>query len=204
MISYVRFLYIKRNREMFRDEVLAELLPPLESDGTSHLWDALGRQFTGLTYAEADRLSKKNKEFIRGLFPEGTIYTSLLPKQAQDVVGKVGAQTRGVERMLRRIGFRYAERVDPFDGGPHFSAPTDEVTLVQRTRKSTVCALLPSHEHARSRSLVAIALAEAPYFRCVLAHWFEHGEGGAGALGEDAAAHLGVKVGDEVWVLGLD
>lgn len=80
-ISYVRFLYIKMHRELFRDEVLAELLPPLEPDGTSHLWDALGRHFTGLTYAEADRLSKQNKEFIKGLFPEGTIYASLMPEK---------------------------------------------------------------------------------------------------------------------------
>src|ERR1019366_4068291 len=48
-ISYARFLFIKMHRDRFRDEVLAELLPPLETDGTSHLWDALGRQFTGLT-----------------------------------------------------------------------------------------------------------------------------------------------------------
>ncbi len=204
IISYVRFLYIKMHREMFRDEVLAELLPPLESDGTSHLWDALGRQFTDMTYAEADRLSKKNKEFIRALFPEGTIYASLLTRQAQDVIGKVGAQTKGVERMLRRIGFRYAERVDPFDGGPHFTAPTDEVALVQRTHRATVAEVVASHKHARSRSLVAVHLSEPPYFRCVLAHWFDGADGSSGALGEEAARHLDVKVGDEVWVLGID
>src|SRR5260370_42475356 len=82
-----------------------------------------------MTYAEADRLSKKNKEFVKGLFPEGPIYASLLPDDAQAVIGKVGAQTKGVERMLRRIGFRYAWRVDPFDGGPPFTPATGEVTL---------------------------------------------------------------------------
>src|SRR5271155_457724 len=101
LISYARFLYIKMHRELFRDELLAELLPPLEPDGTSHLWDALGRKFTDMTYADADRLSKKNKEFVKGLFPEGAIYASLLPQQAQDVIGKVGVATRGVEKMLR-------------------------------------------------------------------------------------------------------
>jgi arginine N-succinyltransferase len=35
---------------VFRDRVLSELLPPLEADGTSKLWEALGRRFTGLTY----------------------------------------------------------------------------------------------------------------------------------------------------------
>ncbi len=200
-ISYVRFLYIKAHRELFRDEILAELLPPLEPDGTSHLWDALGRHFTDLSYAEADRLSKKNKEFIRGLFPEGTLYASLLPKTAQDVIGKVGAQTKGVEKMLRRIGFRYAERVDPFDGGPHFVAQTDEIALVQETQKMKI-ARLCKKEHARHRSLVAIDVAEPPYFRSVLTDFIVDDES-SGGLNADAAEHLGLKVGDEAWVLTL-
>jgi arginine N-succinyltransferase len=199
-ISYVRFLFIKLHRELFRDEVLAELLPPLEADGTSHLWDALGRHFTDLTYAEADILSKKNKEFIRGLFPEGTIYASLLPKVAQDVIGKVGAQTRGVEKMLRRIGFRYAERVDPFDGGPHFTAQTDEVTLVRDAHRSTVRAIAPSLRTGKNRSLVAVSSPEDPYFRAVLAHWDE----ATGTLEAAAAEHLGLAVGGELGVLSLD
>ena len=61
-----------------------------------------------MRYAEADRLSKKNKEFIKALFPEGVDLRVVLPPEAQEVIGKVGAQTRGVEKMLRRIGFRYA------------------------------------------------------------------------------------------------
>jgi arginine N-succinyltransferase len=199
-ISYVRFLYIKMHRELFRDEVLAELLPPLEPDGTSHLWDALGRHFTGLTYAEADRLSKQNKEFIKGLFPEGTIYASLLPEKAQEVIGKVGAQTRGVERMLRRVGFRYAERVDPFDGGPHFTAPTDEVTLVQRTHTTKVKAT--DLKESRTRALVAVELKESPFFRAVLAPIAEGDDGCT--LSAETAAHLDLREGDEVWVLPLE
>ena len=147
LISFVRFLFIAMQRSDFRDELLAELLPPLEPDGTSHLWEALGRHFTGLSYSEADRLSKRNKEFIRGLFPEGEIYATLLPERAQAVIGEVGAQTRGVEKLLRRIGFRYAERVDPFDGGPHFVAPTDDVSLVRTARRVELVAEGPHLPH---------------------------------------------------------
>src|SRR5579872_1259567 len=201
LISYVRFLYIAAHRELFRDELLAELLPPLEPDGTSHLWDALGRKFTDLTYAEADRLSKKNKEFVKGLFPEGAIYATLLPEDAQAVIGKVGIQTKGVERMLRRVGFRYAWRVDPFDGGPHFTAPTDDVTLVQRSEKRPVARLLVAGEAVRARALVAVESSESPFFRATVAPW--QAEGTGGALASDGAAHLGVNVGDEVWSLPL-
>src|SRR5580658_1874232 len=200
LISYVRFLYIRMHRELFRDELLAELLPPLEPDGTSHLWDALGRKFTEMTYADADRLSKKNKEFVKGLFPEGAIYATLLPQDAQDVIGKVGVQTRGVERTLRRIGFRYAWRVDPFDGGPHFTAPTDEVSLVQRTHEARVTKIIPASDAPKMRALVAVETGEAPFFRCVYAPWKPSGEAG-GELVSDAAEHLGLAEGAKVWVL---
>jgi arginine N-succinyltransferase len=203
LISYVRFLYIKAHREAFRDELLAELLPPLEPDGTSHLWDALGRKFTDMTYAEADRASKKNKEFIKGLFPEGAIYATLLPQNAQDVIGKVGVQTKGVEKMLRRIGFSYAYRVDPFDGGPHFVAPTDDVLLVQRTHQASVTKLLAPSEYPKTRALVAVEPAEAPYLRCVHVAWRASGEGGA-EIPKAAAEHLGIGEGAKVWVLPLD
>jgi arginine N-succinyltransferase len=202
-LSYVRFLYLKMHRDWFRDEVLAELLPPLEKDGTSHLWDALGRHFTDLTYAEADKLSRRNKEFIRGLFPEGTIYASLLPKQAQDVIGKVGAATRGVEKLLRRIGFRYAERVDPFDGGPHFTAMIDEITLVQDTQHLKVEKLIDLGAKTKKRGLVASEPGAPPWFRALLAPIEELPDDGC-ALGEKEAKALGVNVGDSVWILPLD
>ena len=203
LISYVRFLYVKLHREFFRDELLAELLPPLEPDGTSHLWDALGRKFTDMTYADADRLSKKNKEFVKGLFPEGAIYATLLPQDAQDVIGKVGAGTKGVEKMLRRIGFRYAERVDPFDGGPHFTAPTDEVTLVARTHEAKIGRLFPAVEAPKGRALVAIESAEAPFFRCVHTPWRASSDGSA-EIAREAAEHLGLAEGAKAWVLPLE
>ncbi len=207
-ISYVRFLFVKMHREWFQDELLAELLPPLEPDGTSHLWDALGRKFTGMTYAEADRLSKKNKEFIKGLFPEGAIYASLLPVQAQEVIGKVGVQTKGVERMLRRVGFRYAGRVDPFDGGPHFTAPTDEVTLVSRSYRARVTELLGSNDVPKARALAAIETGTPPFFRCLCVPWnvsreSAGGEEARGGIAQESADRLGVVVGDDVWVLPL-
>ena len=201
-MSYVRFLYIRMHRDLFRDEVLAELLPPLEPDGTSHLWDAVGYHFTGLSYAEADRLSKQNKEFIRGLFPEGPIYATLLSQKAQDVIGRVGVQTRGVEKMLRRIGFRYADRVDPFDGGPHFSAPTDEVSLIKRAHVAKVTKI-SKEVVVKNKSLVAVETKDAPFFRCVMAECAPVADD-AVMLGEEAAAHLGLSVGDEVWILPME
>lgn len=133
-LSFVRFLFIAMHRKLFRERILAELLPPLMPDGRSLLWEACGKKFTGMTYRDADRLSRQNKEFIKELFPQSDIYASLFPSRVQKVIGEVGPETRGVQRMLEKIGFRYIERVDPFDGGPHFEANVSDLTVVRRFR----------------------------------------------------------------------
>jgi arginine N-succinyltransferase len=197
LLSYVRFLYIGLHRDRFRDEVLSELMPPLEPDGTSPLWESLGRHFTGLSYQEADRLSKDNKEFIRSLFPQGLIYSCLLPRHVQAAIGQVGPQTRGVEKMLRRVGFHYAERIDPFDGGPHFTARSDEVTLIKETRRARVQAIQAADE-GRPWAIVGRERAEAPHFVAVGTR-VRHYPGGAEiGLPEAARAALGVAPGEEV------
>jgi len=200
LISCVRFLFIAAHRELFKGELLAELLPPLEKDGTSHLWEAVGRRFTDMSYAEADLLSSENKDFIRDLFPRDSIYVTLLAQDAQAVLGQVGAQTKGVEKLLRRIGFRYAERVDPFDGGPHFVAQTDQVTLVQKTKTCPVGA--PAPRAGSDRYLVARDLPVAPYFKAVEARVVMHRDGTVGLPAETAAA-LGAAEGDGVHLLPL-
>ncbi len=157
-LSYIRFLFIAMRRKAFRDRVLAELLPPLGKDGKSLLWEALGRKFTGLDYQDADKYSRVNKEFIQQLFPQSDIYVSLFPKRVQQVIGRVGPDTVPVKQMLERIGFRYVERIDPFDGGPHFECATSEIALVRKCRRLLVARepleqdfeeMLVAHEPAR-------------------------------------------------------
>ena len=133
-LSFVRFLFIGAQRENFRDRILAELLPPLSEDGRSVLWDALGARFTGLDYRTADRLSRDDKDFIKDLFPSGVIYASLLAPEAEAVIGEVGEATEGVRKMLSHIGFKAMGRIDPFDGGPHFEARTDDLWPVKNVR----------------------------------------------------------------------
>ena len=195
----VRFLFIATNRAIFRDEMVSELLPPLEADGTSVLWEALGRHFTGLDYREADRLSRENKEFIRTLFPQDPIYASLLPPAAQERIGQVGPKSKPVERMLVRAGFSYAHRIDPFDGGPHFQARTDDLLPVKATRRLTVAAVAAVPPEA-PEAIVAVQRPEAsPAFLALRTRLVVRGE--TVVLGEDAAGLLGVGAGAAIAVL---
>jgi hypothetical protein len=74
---------------------------------------------------------------------------------------------------------------------------------VQRTHRARVQSVRPRSELGKGRSLVGVELAEAPYFRAVLAPFGAIGED-ACTLSDDTAAHLGVHEGDDVWLLPLE
>jgi arginine N-succinyltransferase len=206
LLSYIRFLYIGLHRQLFRDEVVSELMPPLEPDGTSLLWESLGRKFTGLSYQEADRLSQQNKEFIRALFPQDPLYATLLPPNVQELIGQVGPETKAVERMLREIGFSYAHRIDPFDGGPHFHARTDEITLVRALGRARLVAEPPAARTPLRTLLVARQQNEAPYLRAARVQAALPPAGANDAtlvLPLQVARQLGAALGEEVAFIPL-
>lgn len=212
-LSFVRFLFVAMYRERFRPRVIAELMPPLESDGRSLLWEHLGRHFTGLGYREADKLSHSNKEFIYALFPQTPLYASLLPPAVRDLIGQVGPETASVRRMLEDVGFRYRHRIDPFDGGPHFEAKADEILQVREARRLRVSSRDLSEEHEQQvlsrrvvsgveRKLVAVGQAEGPTrFRATVAGVTT--EGGDAVLTSATRRLLRVKTGQDVWATVL-
>ncbi len=207
-LSYVRFLFIAMYRSRFRPNVIAELMPPLMPDGKSELWEYLGRHFVGLSYQEADKLSQSNKEFITSLFPQSPIYASLLPPEVLARIGEVGEETKGVRKMLESIGFEYSERIDPFDGGPHFEASTDDISLVKDARLCFVAtdvlppelAAAPSDDVPTQRVLLGAGAPEGPCdFRALSSRVRLHG--GSVELSAEARDQLRLKAGDTVWTM---
>ena len=96
----MRFHYVGLHQDQFSDHMIAEMMGPLTPDGRSLFWEALGRKFINLSYAEADRFCQTSREFMLSLLPREEIYLSLLPPEARQVVGEVGADTRPARRML--------------------------------------------------------------------------------------------------------
>lgn len=132
-LSLIRFVYMRAHPTWFMSRVIAELLPPLRNDQSS-LWNCYGKKLTQLPYHEADLLSFKNKEFILQLFPRTDLYHDLLSKEAQSDMGQVGSTSKAALKILRRIGFRYANQVDPFDGGPYYIVNRSETRVFQQTQ----------------------------------------------------------------------
>jgi arginine N-succinyltransferase len=172
-LSYARLLFIAMQRGqhpgLFKDTLLAELLPDLRSQ-TSPFYTALGRKFTRITYDEADKYSRLNRWFIMDLFPRQAIYVKLLPQDAQDVIGHIGPQSRGAERLLTKVGFAKVNKIHPLDGGPHYEALTEKVPLIGNCFR--VSGLCDEDRDYVFEGLLGITRAAPPYFQCVHAEFY--------------------------------
>lgn len=198
-LSFARFLFIKMRRRWFKDRILSELMPPLTESGESILWENLGRKFTNLSYQDADLLSRKNKEFITSLFPKGDIYTVLLPGEARDAIGRVGKATEPVKYMLEKIGFRWKGHIDPFDGGPHYWADTDKLSIIQQSKKVS---LNKEALKGRSKSKALIGCISNDEFICIQSpyEFFR----GTVLLPRNTIETLGLKTPAQVFAMPLD
>lgn len=137
-LSLIRFLFIAEYPDFFDPEVIAELRGIVDERGRSAFWDAIGKHFFDLEYPKSDYLSVVNKEFIGDLMPRHPIYIPLLPKEAQDVIGKVHEKTAPALKILQGEGFRLQNMVDIFDAGPVVICPRDEIRTARESIKAQI------------------------------------------------------------------
>lgn len=160
LMSFVRFMYMAARPHQFMDDVLCELQPRLNQDGEYPIWEELGRKFTNLSYDEADRLSRKNKEFIHSLYPEGDIYTCMLSGEAREAIGQVNPDTEPVKNLIEKIGFKYKSMIDPFDGGPHYWARRTQIKPVRDTylvKAVAASAKVKKEAHSQTGMLLCVS-----------------------------------------------
>lgn len=193
LLSLVRFHFIGRFRDRFRDEVLGEMMAPITADGHNSLWDYLGRRFVPLSYEEADRFCQYSREFIKSLLPTGDIHISLLPPHAREVIGRVGHDTIPARKMLERLGFEYNNMVDPFDGGPFLRAITDDIWVVKETKERTLGEPVAKSK-AKQRAIVSVLSANGE-FRAI-EQPVAVTSGGKVSLSREAMRTLGAEPGD--------
>jgi arginine N-succinyltransferase len=199
-LSIVRFAYMAIHPEHFESSVVAEMLSPFVAPGRNLLWDAFGAHFTGLPYREADHLSSRNKRFIADLFPQDPVYSTLFPKEVQDVIGRANENSTAAVVILEKLGFRYLHQVDPFDGGPYYGAARDAIGSV-RERRALVLPELVYEGTPSDDSPLALLSAEAHLgFRATVVPLDEEG---APLLSKEEREALGVASGDRVSVTPL-
>src|SRR5207244_699397 len=133
LLQLVRFLFMAEHPQCFESTVVSEIRGVVDAAGRSPFWDALGQHFFDIDFAEADRLSIVNKRFIADLMPRHPIYIPLLPKTAQEVIGKPHPESQRAVTNLEAQGFKFNNQVDIFDAGPVMICPRDEVKTVKRS-----------------------------------------------------------------------
>lgn len=195
-ISLVRFIYMAMAKDEFERRILCELTPPLTDGVRSEFWEALGRRFTGLPYQEADLISQKNKEFISSLFPEEDIYLCLLDSKARLVLGRVGNDTRPAQHLLESIGFQYLHEVDPFDGGPHYGANLEDVSIVKNGAWAEIGENAKAHFGTGG---ALVGLKRDGEFRAVYSAYDTHGDNQHIVLPDTSLKTLAADVGEKVF-----
>jgi arginine N-succinyltransferase len=139
-LQLCRFLFVAEFPHAFESTVISEFRGVLDEHGHSPFWDALGYHFFGIGFAEADRLSVVNKKFIAELMPRHPIYIPLLPRSAQDVIGKPHPESERAVKNLVAEGFAFADMVDIFDAGPVYSCPREQIRTVRQSQRAIVAA----------------------------------------------------------------
>lgn len=172
-LSWVRFLYIATHRHRFEHRILSEMLPPIGPGYRNEFWDHYGRIVTGLSFREADRLSIRDKEFIRALFPDSPLYTFLLPEEVRNSLGAVGENTRGAVRLLEQAGMRFLNHIDPFDAGPYYGGVVEQLDAVRAVGSYRVIAR--ELERDKSRPYL-VAREDERGFRAVATDAAAHGD----------------------------
>lgn len=191
-LSLVRFHFLGLHAERFSPRVIAEMAAPVTPEGDNIFWDAVGRKFIPVKYAEADRFCQNNRDFIPELLPHDDIYLTLLPLEVLNQVAQVGEETRPARRMLENLGFEYKHHIDPFDGGPHLEAKVKNITLVKATRMGSFGGVCEAD--SVTHSALASTLSTEGEFRAVYTN-IRLDKSGAACLPTAAAEALGARVG---------
>ena len=130
-----RLLFMASHPERFAESVVTEIVGYSDENGDSPFWDAIGRNFFDLNYAEAERLcGLKSRTFLAELMPHYPIYVPLLPDEAQEAMGQVHPRAQLTFDILMREGFETDHYIDIFDGGPTLHARVSGIRSIAQSR----------------------------------------------------------------------
>ncbi|KHA70137.1 arginine N-succinyltransferase [Pseudomonas chlororaphis] len=139
LLSRARLLFIAAHAPRFAEAVITEIVGYSDEAGNSPFWDALGKHFFDLPYAEAERLcGLQSRTFLAELMPQYPIYVPMLPQAAQDCIGRIHPDGQEAFDILAREGFETNSYIDLFDAGPTLYARTANIRSIARSQSAIV------------------------------------------------------------------
>ncbi len=198
LLSRARFLFMDASRDRFNEKVITEVQGVLDEAGSSPFWDSVGRHFFNMDFATADYYSGvKSKTFIAELMPSHPIYVPLLTPEAKAAMGKHHPATDNTVQLLLREGFRVAEHIDIFDGGPTFE---NELESIQTIKSRSLKYARAGGSNTGMKYLVANR--SFSNFRCVIASLTD-GLGDVIRLSNEVSEQLKIEEGGQVAFVAL-
>ena len=162
-LAQSRYMLMAADRRRFHERVVSELRGVVSPEGVSPFWEAVGRHFFRMDFAEADKLSATtDNQFILDLMPQHPLYVDLLALEAREVIGKCHKDGEGARRLLEWEGFSFASLVDIFDGGPLLSAQRDNIRTLREARRLKLEPGVPGANASRA----LIANPDIANYRC--------------------------------------
>ena len=163
LLAKTRYLFMAQFRDRFPEAVMADLRGYFDENGNSPFWNAVGRHFFEMDFAEADLYGAiHGNQFIADLMPKHPIYVNMLPAEAQDVVGRCNVVGKPAMKMLESEGFRWNGHVDIFDAAPSVDTKIDDIAAI---KNSQIAELIGLSEHEGDQQAYVVT-NQIESFRC--------------------------------------
>lgn len=197
LLSMSRFLFLAEFPSRFENEIIAEMRGVVDQQGQSPLWSALGSFFFQMEFPKAETQTSQSKKFIGDLMPKHPIYIPLLPKEAQDVIGKVHSNTEPALAMLKKEGFHQRGKVDIFDGGPTVECKRANIRAIRESHPGTVGSIVEKVTAGK----LQIASNSRLDFRTCLGEIAWNGD--KATIDQNTALRLNLREGDRIRTVNL-
>lgn len=139
LLSKSRLLFMANHPERFSERVIAEMVGFCDENERSPFWDAIARKFFNMEYRDAQYLiGTRNKTFVAELMPSYPIYVSLLPDDAQHVIGQIHPDAELAFSLLTDEGFESENYLDIFTGAPALTAKLSHLRSVTHSETARV------------------------------------------------------------------
>lgn len=139
LLSKSRLLFMACFPERFAATTIAELKGVIDDNGISPFWEAVGRHFFTMDFAEANLLSRSsNKHFIANLMPRYPLYVPLLSPQAQAIIGQHHEDVEDIVNILEHEGLHFEGHVNMFDAGPILEVRTRQIRAIRHAEQAQV------------------------------------------------------------------
>jgi arginine N-succinyltransferase len=166
LLSKSRLLFMACFPERFAATTIAEIKGVIDDQGISPFWEAVGRHFFTMDFAEADLLTaSSNKRFIANLMPRFPLYIPLLSDTAQAVIGHHHNDVEDIVNILEHEGLHFEGHIDIFDAGPILEVRTRHIRAIRHAEQTQALA----GDEVLHGKRVLVCNNSCHDFRCIIA-----------------------------------